>query len=47
MLFMPHYAEPWKHRILRSTLDAIRDYPDFPQGSRSWDERAYHPDATA
>src|SRR5271166_1785725 len=46
VLFMPQYAEPWKHRILRSTLDAIRDYPDFPQGSRRWDERAYHPDAT-
>ncbi len=45
VLFMPQYAEPWKHRILRSTLDAIRDYPDFPQGSRTWDERAYHPDA--
>ena len=45
VLFMPQYAEPWKHRILRSTLDAIRSYPDFPQGSRTWDERAYHPDA--
>jgi hypothetical protein len=45
VLFMPQYAEPWKHRILRSTLDAIRDYPDFPIGSRTWDERAYHPDA--
>src|SRR5271154_2632439 len=45
VLFMPQYAEPWKHRILQSTLDAIRDYPDFPQGSRTWDERVYHPDA--
>jgi hypothetical protein len=27
VLFMPQYAEPWKHRILQSTLDAIRDYP--------------------
>ncbi|WP_348262340.1 hypothetical protein P8935_21400 [Telmatobacter sp. DSM 110680] len=45
VLFMPQYAEPWKHRLLQSTLDAIRDYPDFPQGSRTWDERAYHPDA--
>ncbi len=45
VLFMPQYAEPWKHRLLQSTLDAIRDYPDFPQGSRRWDERAYHPDA--
>ena len=45
VLFMPQYAQPWKHRLLQSTLDAIRNYPDFPQGSRAWDERAYHPDA--
>ncbi len=44
VLFMPQYAEPWKHRIMRSTVDAIRDYPDFPEGSRRWDERVYHPD---
>jgi hypothetical protein len=45
VLFMPQYAEPWKLRLLQSTLDAIRHYPEFPQGSRNWDERAYHPDA--
>lgn len=45
VLFMPQYAEPWKHRILNSTLDAVRNYPDFPQGSRNWDERVYHPDS--
>jgi hypothetical protein len=44
VLFMPQYAEPWKHRILRSTIDAIRNYPEFPTGSRTWDERVYHPD---
>ena len=27
------------------TFDAIRNYPEFPQGSRTWDERVYHPDA--
>jgi hypothetical protein len=45
VLFMPQYAQPWKHRILESTLDAIRDYPDFPLGSRRWDDRVWHPDA--
>jgi len=45
VLFMPQYAEPWKHRILQSTMAAIRNYPDFPEGSRLWDERVYHPDA--
>ena len=46
MLFMPQYAEPWKHRMLLSTLDAVRYFPEFPAGSRHWDERAYHPDAS-
>jgi hypothetical protein len=45
VLFMPQYAEPWKHRILQSTIDAVRHYPEFPVGSRTWDERVYHPDA--
>ncbi len=44
VLFMPQYAQPWKHRILESTLDAIRNYPEFPLGSRTWDERVWHPD---
>ncbi len=44
VLFMPQYAEPWKHRILQSTIDAIRHYPEFPLGSRTWDNRVYHPD---
>ncbi len=43
VLFMPQYAEPFKHRVLRSTLDVVQDYPEFPQGSRRWDERVYHP----
>jgi hypothetical protein len=45
VLFMPQYKEPWKHRILESTLAAIRDYPEFPEGMQRWDERVYHPDA--
>jgi hypothetical protein len=45
VLFMPQYAEPWKHRILNSTLAAIRNYPEFPEGSKCWDERVYHPDS--
>ncbi len=43
--FMPQYSEPWKYRILQSTLDAIRTYPDFPEGSRNWDDRVFHPDS--
>jgi hypothetical protein len=26
-------------------LDVIRNYPDYPIGSRRWDERIFHPDA--
>ena len=44
VLFLPQYAEPWKHRILQSTIDAVRLYPEFPQGSRTWDDRVFHPD---
>jgi len=44
LLFMPQYAEPWKLRMLQSAIDVVREYPDFPQGSRTWDERVYHPD---
>jgi len=40
---MPQYKQPWKHRILQSTLDAIRNYPHFPEGSRRWDERVFAP----
>jgi hypothetical protein len=43
--FMPQYAEPWKYRMLQSVLDAVREYPEFPQGMRHWDERVFHPDA--
>jgi hypothetical protein len=44
VLFMPQYKEPWKHRILQSTMDAIRDYPHFPEGMQRWDDRVYAPD---
>ena len=35
----------FQHRLLQSTIDAIRNYPEFPQGSRNWDERVFHPNA--
>ena len=44
VLFMPQYRQPWKHRILESTLDAIRNYPHFPEGMQRWDERVFSPD---
>lgn len=44
VLFMPQYKRPWQERILHSTLDAVTDYPEFPEGWRRWDDRAFHPD---
>ena len=32
VLFLPQYAEPWKNRILQSTIDAIRTLPRIPAG---------------
>jgi hypothetical protein len=45
VLFLPQYAEPWKHRILQSAIDVVRHYPEFPERSRTWDQRVFHPDA--
>ena len=45
VLFMPQYKQPWKHRILQSTLDVIRNYPQFPEGLQRWDQRVYSPDS--
>lgn len=44
LLFMPQYAEPLTLRIFQSLLDVIREYPEYPDGSRRWDDRVFHPD---
>ena len=42
--FMDQYRQRWEQRILRSTLNAITDFPQFVPGWQRWDERAFHPD---
>jgi hypothetical protein len=42
--FMDQYQGRWEQRILRSTLNAITDFPEFMPGWQRWDERAFHPD---
>jgi len=42
--FMDQYKGRWEQRILRSTLNAITDFPEFMPGWQRWDERAFHPD---
>jgi hypothetical protein len=44
VLLMPQYAEPACIRTTRTLLDVIRDYPEYPIGSRRWDDRIFHPD---
>jgi hypothetical protein len=45
VLLMPQYTEPVTIRTTRTLLDVIRNYPEYPIGSRRWDERIFHPDA--
>ncbi len=45
ILLMPQYAEPAVIRTTRTLLDVIREYPEYPDGSRRWDNRIFHPDA--
>ena len=42
--FLPQYTEPMCVRVVRSVLDTIRYYPEHPAGSRSWDDRVFHPE---
>jgi hypothetical protein len=44
VLLMPQYTEPVSVRTARTLLDVIRHYPEFPIGSRRWDDRVFHPD---
>jgi hypothetical protein len=45
VLLMPQYSEPVSLRTTRTLLDVIRNYPEYPIGSRRWDDRIFHPDA--
>jgi hypothetical protein len=43
VLLMPQYSEPVSIRTTRTLLDVIRNYPEYPMGSRRWDDRIFHP----
>jgi hypothetical protein len=45
VLFMPQYTEPFTLRVLQTLLDVIRENPDYPIGSRHWDDRVFCPRA--
>jgi hypothetical protein len=44
VVVMPQYAAPLSLRTMRTLLDVIREYPEFPAGSRRWDDRVFYPD---
>jgi hypothetical protein len=44
VVVMPQYTAPLSLRTMRTLLDVIREYPEFPEGSRRWDDRVFHPD---
>lgn len=44
VLFMPQYEEAMGLRLYQNFLDIVREYPEFADGRRRWDERTYHPD---
>jgi hypothetical protein len=46
VLFMQQYTDPMCVRVARGVLDVIRYYPEYPEGSRRWDDRVFHPDKT-
>jgi hypothetical protein len=43
MVFMPQYQDPLPLRMWKFLLDVIREYPENPVGSRTWDDRVFHP----
>ncbi len=43
ILFMQQYADPMCVRVAHAVLDVIRYYPEYPEGSRRWDDRVFHP----
>lgn len=43
VLFMPQYREPYALRVMQTIVDVLRDYPEFPEGARRWDDRVFYP----
>jgi hypothetical protein len=43
VLFMPQYEEAMGLRLYQNFLDIIREFSEFPEGRRKWDERTFHP----
>jgi hypothetical protein len=44
VLVMPQYGEPFVWRMYQNFTHVIADYPQHPEGRRTWDQRTFHPD---
>jgi hypothetical protein len=42
VLFMPHYQEPFRLRVIHNLYDMVRDDPEHSLGWRRWSDRVFH-----
>jgi len=42
VLFMPQYREPLRVRMIETMWDIVRDYSDFPEDRRRWNDRVFY-----
>ena len=42
ILFLPQYREPIRMRMIETMWDIVREYPEFPVGRRTWNERIFY-----
>jgi hypothetical protein len=45
VLFLPQYREPYALRVTQTVLDVLREYDEYPEGAKCWDNRVYCPDS--
>ena len=46
VLMMPQYEKPLNWRFYESFTQITKEYPEYPEGQRRWDERTFHPNAS-
>ncbi len=42
VVYLPHYSEPMRYRILQNLGDIMKDYDNLPEGRRRWTDRVYY-----
>jgi hypothetical protein len=46
VLMMPQYQRPLNWRFYEGFTQVIREYPEYPEGRRRWDDRTFHPNGS-